>query len=368
VSRTEEEEGTVVTKTEPDETSGATSEEQVIERPLERVPIEPPPCPAADPQRRLTEDDPNMDSMDRLRRDLEKLANKGRGSGTEARPLRKTGPEDPSNGEEELGETEVKQEGTWYCKPPMSPELLIAIAVRNLDPHKEVSCQYVNSILSVEKVGASCSDIVAFISLHFPYFNNNYEECKDMVRRECGMSSGFESGRENFQMRAEINCGDRIHSYVQNNRERICQAMLEPLFLDVIIDRFVAEDSMVSPSSRRNPPFTSTMLTHLALLKLPQRATLEQIVILLKFLFPALAKTGVMEAYRKEFLEVIAKSSELDARVEKNNITFSLREEHKESVLSAIKQVSLDNLDTIGEALLHENFFDIILPIFQNND
>ena len=33
-----------------------------------------------------------------------------------------------------------------------------------------------------------------------------------------------------------------------------------------------------------------------------------------------------------------------------------------------IAQVSLDNLDTIGEALLHENFFDIILPIFQNND
>ena len=139
VSRTEEEEAaTVVTKAEPLETSEAS--EQVIERPLERVPIEPPRSPA-DPQRRLTEDDPNMDSMDRLRRDLEKLANKGRGSGTESRPLRKTGagPED-TGGEEELGETEVKQEGTWYCKPPMSPELLIAIAVRNLDPHKEVSC------------------------------------------------------------------------------------------------------------------------------------------------------------------------------------------------------------------------------------
>merc|ERR1719284_1313102 len=283
-----------------------------MERPLERVPSAGSPVP---PERRLTEDDPNMDSMDRLRRDLEKLANKGRTSGTETRPSRKTGGggEDQPAGDEDV-EMEVKQEGAWYCKPPMSPELLIAIAVRNLDPHKEV--------------GASCSDIVAFISLHFPYFNNNYEECKDMVRRECGMSSGFESGRENFQMRAEINCGDRIHSYVQNNRERICQAML----------------------------------------KLPQRATLEQIVILLKFLFPALAKTGVMEAYRREFLEVIAKSSELDARVEKNNITFSLREEHKESVLSAIKKVSLDNLDTIGEALLHENFFDIILPIFQNND
>ena len=51
-----------------------------------------------------------------------------------------------------------------YAKPPMSPELLIAIAVRNLDPHKDV--------------GASCTDIVAFLSLHFPYFNDHYEECK----------------------------------------------------------------------------------------------------------------------------------------------------------------------------------------------
>ena len=42
-----------------------------------------------------------------------------------------------------------------------------------------------------------------------------------MVRRECGMGSGFESGKENFQMRAEINCDERIHAYVRNNRDKI---------------------------------------------------------------------------------------------------------------------------------------------------
>ena len=51
-----------------------------------------------------------------------------------------------------------------YLKPPMSPELMIAIAVRNLDPQKVA--------------GASCSDIVAFLCLHFPYFSDNYQECK----------------------------------------------------------------------------------------------------------------------------------------------------------------------------------------------
>ena len=35
------------------------------------------------------------------------------------------------------------------------------------------------------------------------------------------MGSGFESGKENFQMRAEINCDERIHAYVKNNREKI---------------------------------------------------------------------------------------------------------------------------------------------------
>ena len=94
-----------------------------------------------------------------------------------------------------------------YLKPPMSPELMIAIAVRNLDPQKVV--------------GASCSDIVAFLCLHFPYFTDNYQECKDMVRRECGMGAGFESGKENFQMKAEINCYERIHAYVRTNRDKI---------------------------------------------------------------------------------------------------------------------------------------------------
>ena len=179
------------------------------------------------------------------------------------------------------------------------------------------------------------------------------------------MSSSFESGKENFQMKAEINCGDRIHTYVQNNREKICHSMLEPEFLDIIIDRFVKENSMTSPDSRKAPPFDKKMLTHIALMKLHKRATLEQIVILLKFVFPALAQSGVMEAYRKEFLEQIAKSKELDAKVDKSNITFTLKEEE---VLDQIRSCAVENLELIGESLLNESFFDLILPIFQNYD
>jgi hypothetical protein len=37
---------------------------------------------------------------------------------------------------------------------------------------------------------------------------------------------------------------EREAAMFQNHRERICQALLDPEFLDVIIDRFVKEDSM----------------------------------------------------------------------------------------------------------------------------
>ena len=66
--------------------------------------------------------------------------------------------------------------------------------------------------------------------------------------------------------------------------------MLEPEFLDAIIERFVKEDSVVAPESRQSPPFNNSLLTYIALLKIHRKATLEQIVILLKFLFPALSR------------------------------------------------------------------------------
>ena len=133
---------------------------------------------------------------------------------------------------------------------------------------------------------------MAFLSLHFPYYTDNYEECKDMVRRECGMGLDTDSGKENFQMTAEIAESDRILNYVKNNRDKISRSMLEPEFLNIIIERFVKDDSAVLPSSRKPPPFSHKQLAYIALLKIHKSATLEQIVILLKFIFPSLARFG----------------------------------------------------------------------------
>ena len=62
-----------------------------------------------------------------------------------------------------------------YNKPPLPSDVLITLAVRNLDPQNHS--------------GASFSSIVAFLTLHFPYFNRNIEECKDMVRKAYDINS-----------------------------------------------------------------------------------------------------------------------------------------------------------------------------------
>ena len=68
----------------------------------------------------------------------------------------------------------TNSENLLYQKPLLAAESLIAVAVRNLDPQN--------------KNGASFCKIVAFISLHFPYFDVNFETCKQLVRKAYGQS------------------------------------------------------------------------------------------------------------------------------------------------------------------------------------
>ena len=74
-----------------------------------------------------------------------------------------------------------------------------------------------------------------------------------------------------------------------------------------------------------------------------------------------------MEDFRKDFLEKIAKSQEIEAKVDKSNITFSLKMDLRPQILDELRRSSMDNLEKIGASLIHENFFDITLPIFQSD-
>ena len=74
-----------------------------------------------------------------------------------------------------------------------------------------------------------------------------------------------------------------------------------------------------------------------------------------------------MEDFRKEFLENIAKCEQLNAKVDKSNITFSVKEEFRPLILDVIRQTAMEQLETVGASLVNEKFFDITLPIFSSD-
>ena len=74
-----------------------------------------------------------------------------------------------------------------------------------------------------------------------------------------------------------------------------------------------------------------------------------------------------MEDFRKEFLENIAKCEQLNAKVDKSNITFSIKEEFRPIILDEIRQTAMEHLEQVGASLVNEKFFDITLPIFSSD-
>ena len=168
-----------------------------------------------------------------------------------------------------------------------------------------------------------------------------------MVRRECGMSAHFESGEENFQMSAEITCGERILSYVKSNKTKISKTMMEPEFLDIIIERFARESAMVSADQRAVPPFDNKLLTIIALIKLGKKTSLEQIMIFLKFIFPALRQSEIMEVFRREFSSEIVNCDWIEKESEQKQPTYGLQESSRDEALDEIRSCSLENLVAI---------------------
>ena len=136
-----------------------------------------------------------------------------------------------------------------HLRPSLPSDVLIALAVRNLDPSNQL--------------GASFTDIIAFLSLHFPYFNRRIEECRDMVKKAYDMDEDDETGRENFRIKASLveRLAGRIKSYVAKHRVAVRASMLVPDFLDTMVERF-ADLGQNNPAAKVQHPL---LLKHILL-------------------------------------------------------------------------------------------------------
>jgi len=239
-----------------------------------------------------------------------------------------------------------------HPKPPLPSDVLIALAVRNLDPNNHY--------------GASFRSIIAFLTLHFPYFNRNVEECKDMVRRAYDINSREETGKENFRIKSTLveQLSVRIKSYVERSKGMVKQAMLQAEFLDTIVERFV-HGTKSNPACNFRPPYSCKMLSYLALVSICPPCSIEQIMIFITFLFPSLQNDKT--AFKKEDFENAIRN---DDNVEEFYLPpngqrmFILREGSYPIVLNSVRQFfgTKSNNIRLKKSIYKQEFVNILLP------
>jgi len=237
-------------------------------------------------------------------------------------------------------------------------DVLIALAVRNLDPNNHY--------------GASFKSIIAFLTLHFPYFNRNVEECKDMVRRAYDINSKEETGKENFRIKSSLveQLSVRIKSYVERSKALVKQAMLQPDFLDVIVERFV-HGTKSNPACNFRPPYSCKMLSYLALISICPPCSIDQILIFINFLFPSL-QNDKATFKREDFENAIRNDDNMEEFFDPQNgqRMFLLKETSYPVVLGNVRQFfrATGNNIRLRKSIFKPEFVDLLLPNLISGD
>jgi len=239
-----------------------------------------------------------------------------------------------------------------YPKPPLPSDVLIALSVRNLDPNNYY--------------GASFNSIIAFLTLHFPYYNRNMEECKEMVRRAYDINTREETGKENFRIKGSLveQLSVRIKSYVDRSRDLVRESMLIPEFLDTMVERF-AHGIKANAACSFRPPYSCKMLSYLALVSLCPPSSLNQIMIFITFLFPSLQNDKT--AFKNEDFEIALHSDEYIEEyylASTGQTLFVLREGSYPIVLHSVRQFfsTKSNHDRLRKSIYAPEFVSVLLP------
>lgn len=212
--------------------------------------------------------------------------------------------------------------GGWRSRPPpLSGAVLTALAVNHLsslcnyedlDNHKEDDDreEHNSKVLSNEDYHYSegedyeCTlyDLVAFITLHFPYFEGNRRDrCEKMVRQEIGggdscvmsrLRRGWAAAAYQEIVTVMAASSGEVHAVVAGGRpacDAVSSTMREPAFLRSMmtqlgcVGRGPPQKTQSAP-----PPFSLRQLARLSLLALrPFPVSLTQLTIYLSHLFPA---------------------------------------------------------------------------------
>ena len=157
-----------------------------------------------------------------------------------------------------------------YEKPELSAESLVGLSLKFLDP--------------LNKSGATYQEILAFITIIFPYYSDNIEECRQMIY-EVYNCNPDDSTNSRVRLKPEIleKLMKRTEKQFSNCSEQIEMTLLSPRLL-----KRLQLDGLKCLTRKKYPECNEFLLVLLALLILRKSASVDQLAIFLSLLFPAL--------------------------------------------------------------------------------
>ena len=234
-----------------------------------------------------------------------------------------------------------------FLKPPLPTDVLIALAVKSLDPNNEF--------------GTAESDIVSFLSIQFPYYNKNIDECKEIVSNARENEDETEKNVFFIQSSALRDISLKMEKLLEKNRLLIQDSMLVQGFLDSMLEKFKPDFKCEAVSFR--PPYSCKMLSYLAFITLYPPISMGQVMIFLKFLFPSLLGKNTFEI---EDLEEWIKNDEhvQDLTTATGEKLFLLKEGVYPIVLHQVRQFfsTRSNFTRLNKSILKTDFVEYLLP------
>jgi hypothetical protein len=260
---------------------------------------------------------------------------------------------DPAQSEEfHVQSTASQEEKSAYSKPLLSNDSLIAVSVRNLDP--------------ANKNGASFCQIVAFISLHFPYYDLHLDTCRQFVKKAYGLKNPDDEEEPAGTFRIRPAVVQRLYADIapilQKDKAEIEKAMLHPKFLDVMVQRFLEGEQYCHPRQKERLPYGMMQLSLLAFMALKHPASLEQIIIYLLFLFPGFCAQH--EAFRARFREEVSCQPEVEKVVRGREERFTIRREAYPAVVKVLRLFTSSRavFEALKVSIFDEAFINVLFP------
>jgi len=232
-----------------------------------------------------------------------------------------------------------------FERPSLDAESLIALAVKNIDPKNET--------------GATFSEIISFITIVFPYFNQNSGECRAMVLKVYNCTSE-DMAKGRFRLKPALL--DKLLHKVEKALASNTKAIEDALIFPELITRLNA--NIRDYDKEKHPGYSDFMLALFAMVALKVPATTEQIAIFLTMLFPYVYKE--IGSWKKKFSHQVHKEKEF-VEVEEDGVKkYKVNEimwMRSSKILEDFTRMP-HNLEMLKQSVFDKRFLPVLFPSF----